>query len=166
MIFKKKQHLIDLYSILLSLSRNKFFYQKVNLPDTFETRVYLMFLHFSIILIIYKKKKIKFDQKVYDYFFHNIENNLRELGLGDVAVNKKMKELNTILYDILLKLETKSTQAPSKINKNIIFKYFEHLKNKNTDKSSIFENYLTNFYDFCFELPIENMVKSSINFKN
>jgi hypothetical protein len=39
------------------------------------------------------------------------------------------------------------------------------LKNKNTDKSSIFENYLTNFYDFCFELPIENMVKSSINFK-
>ena len=63
-----------------------------------------MFLHFSIMLIIYKKKKIKFDQKVYDYFFHNIENNLRELGLGDVAVNKKMKDLNKILYDITAKI--------------------------------------------------------------
>ena len=166
MIFKKKQHLIDLYSILLSLSRNKFFYKKVNLPDTFETRIYLMFLHFSIILIIHKKKREKFDQKIYDYFFHNIENNLRELGFGDVAVNKKMKDLNKILYDILLKLETKLTRLPFQINKDIIFKYFEHLKNQNSHKISIFENYLTNFYDFCFELPIENMVKRSINFKN
>ena len=51
-----------------------------------------MFMHFSVMLIIYKKKGKKFDQKSYDYFFHNIENNLREMGLGDVAVNKKMKE--------------------------------------------------------------------------
>ena len=48
-----------------------------------------MFMHFSIMLIIYKKKRKTFDQKSYDYFFHNIENNLREMGLGDVAVNKK-----------------------------------------------------------------------------
>jgi len=123
-----------------------------------------MFLHFSIILIIFKKKKKKFDQKTYDYFFHNIENNLRELGLGDVAVNKKMKDLNKILYDILLKLETKLTQTTPQINKNLISKYFEHFKNKKSDKCSIFEKYLTDFYDFCFELPIENMVKSSINF--
>ena len=38
-------------------------------------------------------------------FFHNIENNLRELGFGDVSVNKKMKDFNKILYDILLKIE-------------------------------------------------------------
>ena len=124
-----------------------------------------MFLHFSIILIVYKKKRAKFDQKAYDLFFHNIENNLREMGLGDVAVNKKMKDLNKILYDILLKVESKSTQTALKINKNLISKYFEHFKNTKSDKFSIFENYLTDFYDFCFELPIENMVKSSINFR-
>ena len=45
-------------------------------------------------MIIFKKKGSKFDQKSYDNFFHNIENNLRELGFGDVSVNKKMKELN------------------------------------------------------------------------
>ena len=125
-----------------------------------------MFLHFSTILIVYKIKGKKFDQKTYDYFFHNIENNLREIGLGDVAVNKKMKDLNKILYDILLKLETKLIQNPSKINKNLIFKYFEVLKKAKIDKLAIFEKYLTDFYDFCFELPIENMVSRSINFKN
>ena len=123
-------------------------------------------MHFSVMLIIYKKKGKKFDQKSYDYLFHNIEINLREMGLGDVSVNKKMKDLNKILYDILLKLETQLTQTPSKINKNLIFKYFEVLKNPKSGKFAIFENYLTDFYDFCFELPIENMVSSSINFKN
>ena len=64
-----------------------------------------MFFHFSIMMIIYKKKNRKFNQKSYDLLFHNIEYNLRESGLGDVAVNKKMKDLNKVLYDILLKIE-------------------------------------------------------------
>ena len=37
------------------------------------------------------------------FMFNNIEYNLREMGFGDVTVNKKMKDLNKILYDILLK---------------------------------------------------------------
>ena len=75
------------------------------LKDNFETRIYLMFFHFSLMMIIFKKKGQKFDQKSYDSLFFNIENNLRELGFGDVSVNKKMKELNKLLYDILLKIE-------------------------------------------------------------
>ena len=64
------------------LSRNTFFYKKLNFLDNFETRVYLMFMHFSVILIIFKKKKEKFKQEDYDFFFNHIENNLRELGFG------------------------------------------------------------------------------------
>ena len=94
-----------MYNILLKLSRNIFFYKDINLKDTFETRIYLMFFHFSILMIIFKNKNKKFDQKQYDQLFFNIENNLRELGFGDIAVNKKMKDLNKILYDILLKIK-------------------------------------------------------------
>ena len=89
-----------MYNTLLNLSRNIFFYKKIRLEDTFESRVYLMFIHFSIMMIVSKKKGKKFDQKSYDNFFHNIENNLRELGFGDVSVNKKMKDFNKLLYDI------------------------------------------------------------------
>ena len=52
--------------------------------NVFETRIYLMFMHFSILLKIHKKRNKKFDQQIYDFFFHNIEYNLRELGFGDV----------------------------------------------------------------------------------
>ena len=47
-----------------------------------------MFFHFSIIMLIFKKKGVTFDQKSYDNLFYCIENNLRELGFGDVSVNK------------------------------------------------------------------------------
>ena len=88
------KHNIDFYNTLLSLSRNIFFYNKVKLPDKFSTRVYLIFFHFAILMFITKKKGQKFDQDLYDKLFLSIEYNLRELGMGDVSVNKKMKELN------------------------------------------------------------------------
>ena len=49
-------HNNELYNTLLTLSRNLFFYNKIKLNDTFETRIYLMFFHFSIMMIIFKKK--------------------------------------------------------------------------------------------------------------
>ena len=158
-------HNNELYNTLLTLSRNLFFYNKISLNDTFETRIYLMFIHFSVMMIIFKNKGKKFNQKSYDSLFFNIENNLRELGFGDVAVNKKMKDLNKILYDILLKIN-KETNDSFKMNKSLIFKYFDQLDDKETMKYQDFERYLNNFYKFCFELPLENMIREAINFKD
>ena len=94
---------VYLYNNLLVLSRNIYFYKNLQLPDSFETRIFLIFFHFSIILIIFKKKKKKFDQSEYNSLFNCIENDLRELGFGDIAVNKKMKNLNRFFYDIKFK---------------------------------------------------------------
>ena len=163
MIFQKK-HNSQLYNILLKLSRNIFFYKKIQLNDSFETRIFLMFFHFSILMIIFKKKGEKFDQKEYDNVFKSIEYNLRELCFGDVSVNKKMKDLNKILYDILLKLEDNSVNN-FKLNKKLATKYFTTLKGENDPKIVDFERYFNKFYKFCFELPLQNMIREALNFK-
>ena len=163
MIFKTKKHNTALYTTLLNLSRNLKFYNEINLKDSFETRIYLMFIHFSLILLIFKRKKIDFPQVQYDDLFHCVENNLRELGFGDVGVNKKMKDLNKIFYDILLKINISKDKF--EINKNIIKKYFENLGELNKTKYEVFVQYFSNFYDFCFELPPETMIKDAIKFK-
>jgi len=123
-----------------------------------------MFLHFSIFLIIFKKKGKKFDQNDYDSLFLSIENNLRELGFGDVSVNKKMKDLNKILYDILLKVRIDNKDGFN-INRKLIFKYFKSLDVKNDSKYNAFESYFLKFYAYCYKLPLDNIVKNSINFK-
>ena len=158
-------HTNELYNTLLTLSRNLFFYNKIKLKDTFESRIYLMFIHFSIMMIIFKKKGKKFDQKSYDSLFFNIENNLRELGYGDVAVNKKMKDLNKSLSDILLKINNLENDS-FKINKKLIFKYFNQLNDEDSQKYQDFERYLNDFYKFCFELSLENMIREAIKFKD
>ena len=121
-----------------------------------------MFIHFSIILIIFKKKEKIFPQSSYDDLFFNIENDLREMGLGDVGVNKKMKDLNKIFYDILLKLN--SSKKEFKINKKLIFKYFIELNDKELNNYRFFDQYCINFYHFCFELPPETMIKDALKF--
>tara|TARA_B100000965_G_scaffold339578_1_gene307304 strand:+ start:299 stop:796 length:498 start_codon:yes stop_codon:yes gene_type:complete len=163
MIFKTKKHNYNLYNTLLYLSRNLFFYSKIKLKDTFETRVYLIFFHFSIILTVFKNKKINFSQQNYDNLFNSIENDLRELGFGDVSVNKKMKNMNKIFYDILLKINKSNNDFL--INKNLILKYFECLKDSNSDKYEFFAQYFGKFYHFCFELNPETMIKDAIKFE-
>ena len=133
------------------------------MKDTFETRIYLIFFHFSIILAVFKNKKIDFSQENYDNFFHSVENDLRELGFGDVSVNKKMKNMNKIFYDILLKIN--KSDSDFLINKDLVLKYFEYLKNSNLDKYGLFAQYFTEFYHFCFELNPKTMIKDAINFE-
>ena len=137
-----------MYNTLLILSRNILFYEKIRLEDTFETRIYLMFMHFSIFLIIFKKKGSKFDQTSYDDLFHQIENNLKESGLGDVAVNKKMKDFNKIFYDILLKIESNNNKKKVntlEINSKLILNYFHYFNGEKDDKFIEFINYLSKF---------------------
>ena len=123
-----------------------------------------MFIHFSLMLIIFKKKGTKFSQDSYDSLFHSIENNIRELGYGDVTVNKKMKDYNKILYDILLKIEI-STEDKFKINKELVIRYFQDLEGTEDEKYRLFEDYFLNFYNFCFELSLNNMIRDAIKFK-
>ena len=119
-----QKHNSDLCNTLLFLSRNLFFYTKITLKDNFESRIYLMFIHFSIMMLIYKEKGKKFDQRDYDSLFHNIENNLRELGFGDVSVNKKMKVIVTKFYSILVDFKN-FTKISKDENSNILRKYFK-----------------------------------------
>ena len=161
-----KRHNNKLYNKLVELSRNKFFYDQIKLKDDFETRILLIFFHFSIILKISKKfKDKKYSQDIFDNVFHNIEYHIRELGYGDIAVNNKMKDLNKIFYDILLNLD-KEDSFLKKNNTHILKKYFFREKEKNQreniGKMSI---YFKKFHNFCFDLDMNIVLNGSINFK-
>ncbi len=75
-----------------------------------------------------------------------------------------MKDMNKQLYDILLKLEVNETTS-FKINEKLIFKYFKDFDDKKIGKYNDFERYFLNFYKFCFELPLENMIRDAVKFK-
>tara|TARA_B100000941_G_scaffold290562_1_gene273574 strand:- start:165 stop:680 length:516 start_codon:yes stop_codon:yes gene_type:complete len=153
-----------LYIKLVEFSRNIFFYKKIGLKDSFETRLILVFFHFSIILLINKRKfKNKKDvQKIFDNIFLNIEYDLREKGHGDVAVNKKMKDFNKIFYDILLKID-KSKDNKFQANIDLFSKHSSNFDNMNINLEEL-QHYFNSFYNFCLELDIKDLINGNINF--
>ena len=94
-----------LYNKIILFSRNKYFYKHIGLNDTFQNRINLIFFHISFLIIKLTTNNQdfilkKFSQKIFDYMFTKIEENMRELGYGDVIVNKNMKLLLKVFYNI------------------------------------------------------------------
>ena len=165
MLAKYKSHNNSLYNKLVELSRNIFFYKKIRLKDAFETRIVLILVHLSLIMIIFKKNKFKkFPQDIFDNIFLNIEYHLREVGLGDVSVNKKMKDLNRNFYDILLKIDNGAKES-FELDQNVLKNHF-NLKDEISEQNVLeLSSYFIKFYNFCFVLSDEIMIKGQINFK-
>ena len=102
MFKNKKDYLVEkIYQNIIKISRSKFFYLECGLDDSFETRFDLVIFHSFMIFYFYKNKKIinsDIAQGLFDYMFGDFENNLREMGFGDIAVNKKMKVFIRAFY--------------------------------------------------------------------
>ena len=160
-----KNDYLNIYNNLIKLTRNKKLYFNLRNNDTFSDRLIILLFHFAFFLKIYKYEIPKKDaQDLFDFFIKQLELSIREIGYGDVSVNKKMKDLNKLLYDILLKIEKNNDQT-FVINENLVFKYFKEFNNLKNDEYLDFERYFKDFYKFCFELPLENMIREAINFK-
>ena len=158
-----------LYNNILLLSRNKLFFTKFNLNDTFQNRIYLIFIHISFLFIKIKqtnKKQIykDFYQKMFDLIFNKIELNMREIGYGDTVINKNMKFLVITFYNILLNCENFNKKSLN-LKKMFLFKYLKHNNmNKKANNVSIIK-YFDKYQAFCLDLTPDSVLEGDLNFK-
>ena len=97
---------LNIYNNLIKLTRNKNLYENSINSETFSDRLLMFFMHFSFFLKSYKKQSNSNElQKLYDFIFKQIELSIREIGYGDVSVNKKMKEYVNLMHYIILNVE-------------------------------------------------------------
>ena len=157
-----------LYNSILLLSRNKLFYTKFDLIDTFQNRIHLIFIHISFVFIKIKQNnkdqmyKIYY-QKVFDLIFNNIESNMREIGYGDTTINKNMNFLTKTFYNVLINCEKyKQMRVEAK---NIFFnKYLKQNNIKNTTNNKGIIEYFNQYAAFCFDLSCDSVLKGELKF--
>ena len=161
--FKYKKHNF-IYNNLVKLSRNIYFYKDIKLEDKIENRIVIIFAHLVIILYCLKKDKNNknLSQEIYDNIFLNIENNMREMGHGDVTVNKKMKKFNQIFHDLLIKFIDEKNSNKIKINEMMKFLF---LVEKNGENSLKLGEYFVKYFNFCFDIINRNMIKDLDKFR-
>jgi len=157
-----------LYNKIIYLSRNKLFYTKLGLFDTFQNRINLIFLHISFLFIKLKKRDKsylyeEFFQKMFDFIFNKIELNMREIGYGDMTVNKNMKFLVKVFYDILLNCE--NYEKKNTKNKNLfLIKYLTSNTDKKSANNIILVEYFDKYQAFCFDLSPDSVLSGDLNF--
>ena len=156
----------DLYNKIISLTREKFFYTEISLKDELITRIYLVLFHLGFILELLKKntKNKKLAQSIYDSFFINIDLHLREIGHGDASVNKKMKDLIKLFYEILLyceQWEIIGSKNKMKFLKNL----FDNNNEMNFDKQKLLI-YLDNYRYNLKDISLNFLIKGIISNKN
>ncbi len=143
---------LNIYNNLIKLTRNKFLYININDKETYSDRIIFLLLHTSFFFKTFKKKYDKGElQKIHDLIFNQIEISIREIGYGDVSINKNMKKYVNFFYDILSKIdkweEYNSSQKSDILNKiinnpkNLSFftDYFDKL-------CSFYENNTLNYF--------------------
>ena len=151
---------LNIYNNLIKLTRNKNLYLKLDKQDTFSDRLIILFFHFGFFLKYYKnivsKKKA---QNLFDFFIKQIELSIREIGYGDVSVNKKMKEYVNLFYSIIDKIEIWESLDVKK--RSIIIENFLNLSN---DKG-FYAEYFENYRKFLTENTLNNFTKDILNLK-
>ena len=97
---------INIYNNLIKLTRNKKLFQNVKKNEFFSDRLFLFLLHFGFFLRYYKKNSSKREvQEIYDYIFKEVEISIREIGYGDMSINKRMKQYINLFHLILSKID-------------------------------------------------------------
>ena len=141
---------ISIYNNLIHLTRNKLLFSKIGDSETFSYRLILFLIHFAFFLKIFKQTNNKnILQEIYDFNFKQVEISIREIGYGDVSINKKMKDYLNFFHDVVGKVNNWDN-----MNINEKSQFFQNFINDNTD---------TKFFIGYFEKYVELLKKSTLN---
>tara|TARA_A100001015_G_scaffold15679_1_gene18316 strand:+ start:763 stop:1191 length:429 start_codon:yes stop_codon:yes gene_type:complete len=117
----------NLYNKTLTDSRNPKIFKNY-LSDDLSNKL-LLFLIFLSKIFNNLSRNDKNYQIFFDYIFNRIETDLRELGYGDMSVNKKMKIIVTKFYSILIDFKNYSNLTIIQ-KTDILMKYFSKIEKK------------------------------------
>ena len=90
----------SLYGTIVAQARAKALYQRFGVPDTVNGRLEMILLHVVLLLrrLNDEPNGAPWGQAVFDLFCQDMDDNLREMGVGDLAVPKEMRRIGEAFY--------------------------------------------------------------------
>ena len=93
-------------------------------------------------MVFKKKTEKKLLQQIYDCNFNQLELSIREMGYGDITINKKMKTYLNIFHSILDKIDNWDNLAD--FEKSKILSSFLNINEVKSNLIDYFNKYLLN----------------------
>ena len=92
------------YNIIVAQSRQPEFYLDCGVKDNVTGRFDMIALHMTVVFHRLHKgdeTEKKFAQSLFDLFFKDMDRSLREMGVGDITVPKKVKKMGEVFFGLL-----------------------------------------------------------------
>src|SRR5438477_4451324 len=89
-----------IYGMIVTQAREPLFYRDFGVPDTVNGRFDLLLLHLWLFLRRLKSVEggTALSQALFDHFCNDMDDNLREMGVGDLTVPKRMQAFGEAFY--------------------------------------------------------------------
>ena len=99
---REKQEMVDaLYAKAVAQARQPVFYADREVPDTVDGRFDMLVLH--VFLLLHRlggegREMKAVTQELFDLMFADMDRSLREMGVSDMSVGKRVKEMARAFY--------------------------------------------------------------------
>jgi cytochrome b pre-mRNA-processing protein 3 len=89
-----------IYGMIVTQAREPVFYRDLGVPDTVNGRFDLLLLHLWLLLrrLRTAQRATELSQALFDRFCEDMDDNLREMGIGDQTVPKRMRAFGEAFY--------------------------------------------------------------------
>src|SRR4051812_6334320 len=103
-----------IYGMIVTQAREPLFYRDLAVPDTVNGRFDLLLLHLWLVLRRLKAAEggKELSQALFDHFCNDMDDNLRELGVSDLKVPKKMQAFGEAFYGRTAAYDMALTEGP------------------------------------------------------
>ena len=86
------------YEAIVAAARHPTFYADWGVADTLDGRFDMISLHAFLVLDRLKGVEAGFRQSLVDELFADMDRSLREMGVGDLSVGKKVRKMAEVFY--------------------------------------------------------------------
>jgi cytochrome b pre-mRNA-processing protein 3 len=108
-----------IYGMIVAQAREPRFYESLGVADTVNGRFEMIVLHLWMVLrrIRAMPESSRFSQALFDYFCSDLDANLRELGVGDLTVPKRMQAFGEAFYGRAAAYDMAIASGPDEMSK-------------------------------------------------
>ncbi len=149
----RKEIAFRLYTQISEKSRQPVFYTDMGVPDTIDGRFDMLLIELFLLIHRFKKEfrgahekeAIKINQAVFDLTFIDMDQNLRQIGIGDSGVPRHIKNMAKAFYG---RATVYQNGIEQKDNKQILIDALTrnlYAHNKDKDKIALYADKMADY---------------------
>ena len=153
-----------LYGAIVAAARHAQFYEKMGVADTIDGRFEMIVVHLFLVLNRLKGEGVEdLRQSLTDEFFADMDRSLRELGVSDLAVGKKVRKIAESYYGRVTAYD-RALRAGPKILEDAISRNI-YPDGAPEGSTAAMANYFVNAEKLLGVIPLEQILRSEMKFQ-